>query len=135
MTTTKTQQVLAFRLHRFQRIATAGGIQIDGLFSDAWVGQDGGRLDMELLPSVFVRADNFQDVADVRLCPNQGFEHIHQNLTLDDCGAFAGLAKIRIMRSKTLHKGWLNMSHEHPSNINWILLQIVECLMALRKVV
>jgi hypothetical protein len=80
---------------------------------------------MELLPSTFVRADNFQDVDDVRLCPNQGFEHIRQNLTLDDRGALAGLAKIWIMRSKTLCKGWLNMNHEHPSNIDWILLQIV----------
>ncbi len=81
---------------------------------------------MELLPSAFVRADNFQDVADIRLCPNQGFEHIRQNPMLDDRGALLGLAKIWIMRSKTLRKGRLNMSHEHPSDINWILLQIIE---------
>ncbi len=45
---------------------------------------------------------------------------------LDDRGALLGLAKIWIMRSKTIRKGRLNMSHEHPSDINWILLQIVE---------
>jgi hypothetical protein len=45
---------------------------------------------------------------------------------LDDSSAFACLAKVRIMSSKTLCKGWLNMSHEYPSNINWIILKIIE---------
>jgi hypothetical protein len=30
------------------------------------------------------------------------------------------------MRLKTLCKGQLDMSHEYPSNINWILLEIIE---------
>jgi hypothetical protein len=88
MTTTEAQHILPVPFHKFQRITTAGGVRSDGLFSNAQVGRDGGRLGMELLPSALVQANNIQDVADVRLCPNQHFEHLRQDPMLDDSGVF-----------------------------------------------
>ena len=81
---------------------------------------------MELLATMLVPTDYFQDMGYIGLRLRQCHQHLAENPPLDNCAAVTNLGMIRVTRLETFAVGRINVTHEDSRDVDRIFLHDVE---------